>query len=55
VPGSSYTIQNSSDLLNWTDLATVSANNTSHQPYGQISFTDTGAHNGTAGYYRLKP
>ena len=53
VPGTSYTIQKSSNLSTWSDLTTVTANNT--QPYGRISFTDTGAANGTAGYYRLKP
>ncbi|MCX6896494.1 MAG: Ig-like domain-containing protein [Verrucomicrobia bacterium] len=55
VPGTSYTIQKSSNLSTWTDLTTVSANDTNTQPYGRISFTDTGAPSGTAGYYRLKP
>ena len=55
VPGTSYTIQKSSNLTTWSDLTTLSANNTNTQPYGRISYTDTGTPSGTAGYYRLKP
>ncbi|MCX6896741.1 MAG: autotransporter-associated beta strand repeat-containing protein [Verrucomicrobia bacterium] len=56
VPGMTYTIQKSTDLSTWTDLTpTVTANDTSTQPYGQINFTDTGAPSGPAGFYRLKP
>lgn len=56
VPGTTYTIQKSGDLSTWADLSpTVTANDTSTQPYGRIQYTDTGTANVTAGYYRLKP
>ena len=55
VPGTSYTIQKSSNLSTWSDLVTLSANDTNTQPYGRITYTDTGAPSGNAGYYRLKP
>ena len=56
IPGMQYTIQKSADLTAWTDLTpAVTANDTSTQPYGRISYTDTGTPSGVAGYYRLKP
>jgi hypothetical protein len=55
IPGVQYTIQRSTDLSNWADIGTATANDTSHQPYGQINFTDSSPLNTGSGFYRLKP
>jgi hypothetical protein len=55
VPGDQYVIQRSTDLSDWADVGTATANDLSTQPYGQINFTDSAPPQGGSGYYRLKP
>ncbi len=56
VPGTTYTVQRSTDLAVWTDLTpTVAANDANTQPYGHITYTDSTPPGSGTGYYRLKP
>jgi autotransporter-associated beta strand protein len=48
VPGTTYTVQRSTDLSTWTDLTTVTADSN-----GLVSYVDVGAPTPNA-YYRLK-
>ncbi len=48
IPGRSYEVQRSTDLTNWTVLATIVAG-----PTGAVSYTDESPPEGN-GFYRLR-
>jgi hypothetical protein len=48
IPGTTYTVQRSTDLSTWTDLTTVTADSN-----GLVSYVDVGAPTPNA-YYQLK-